>query len=283
MTSIKQVLRWGSTRAVKPQHTQLLRYLKTASSSQSLVKDDAQTQQLKQHERQRFELERELQWTESANWNSYQYDPMHERAKLAEILVHSGFSEWQKYTSSNNPFINKNASDAQFNSILRHRSKGTMLTDVVPGAPAAGHANNDLKSSDGHNGINFHVGQVVYHKRYEYKGVIVGWDPACYQSFEWILAMHHIQRKELIDPMSFISIQATPHYHVLVDTRYRGNNQITYCMQSNLELTETPEKIRHNLLDHYFVEYDEEKMIYVPHKQLACLYPDDLSCDPGDN
>lgn len=244
---------------------------------QSLIKDDAHTTQIKQHERQRFELERELQWTESSNWNSYQYDPMHERAKLAEILVHSGFQDWQQYMASNNPFINVNKNDdgANFSSILRNRLAEDDGSDGF-----------SSENSKGHCGIEYHVGQVVHHKRYEYKGVIVGWDPACYQSFEWILAMHHIQRSQLVDPQSFISIQSTPHYHVLVDTRYRSNNQVTYCIQSNLELIEdfsssssdlSASPIRHNLLDHYFTGYDHELNLYRPHKQLALLYPDDLS------
>lgn len=60
--------------------------------------------------------------------------------------------------------------------------------------------------------IKFHVGQVVRHKRYNYRGVVYGWDPVCSSSEEWMLSMG-------VDGLP--GGRAQPFYKVLVDERDR--------------------------------------------------------------
>lgn len=65
----------------------------------------------------------------------------------------------------------------------------------------------------------FYVGDVIVHKKYGYRGVIVGWDMYCRAPPMWILSMHKDQSEIARD---------TVHYKVLVDNRDRKNNQQTY-------------------------------------------------------
>lgn len=41
----------------------------------------------------------------------------------------------------------------------------------------------------GQRGLKYKVGDVLRHKRYQYRGVIVGWDPECQAGEEWIEQM----------------------------------------------------------------------------------------------
>ena len=89
--------------------------------------------------------------------------------------------------------------------------------------------------------------------------------------------MHGLQKNRLQDPQIFLDIQDKPHYHVLVDKRYRPNNQITYCMQDNLKPCDEPEiEIKHALIEHYFKGQDSESKQYLPHEALQKLYPYDI-------
>ena len=71
------------------------------------------------------------------------------------------------------------------------------------------------------------MGQVIKHKRFGYRGVIVGWDETTQAPGSWIKQMHGPDRPEW---------QSQPNYSVLVDTRDRQGAQITYVVQENMEV-----------------------------------------------
>lgn len=75
-------------------------------------------------------------------------------------------------------------------------------------------------------GISFHVGDIISHVRYDYRGVIHGWDPTCTASEEWIASMG-------VD--SLPAGRHQPFYNVLVDCRDR-QFQSTYVAQENIRL-----------------------------------------------
>jgi len=246
-------------------YSKSLRLFQTTHPNNGLLVDDSDTITAKQHEIERFELEKSLKMKDSPNWKSFQYEPKHELAKLAEILTHSGYAAWKPYCADANPFINTSFSSGQG---LRHRlrvndSNGKFVSDYT---------------TEGGKELKFRVGQVVRHKRFGYRGVVIGWDPACYQTFDWILVMHGLQKNRLQDPQIFLDIQDKPHYHVLVDKRYRPNNQITYCMQDNLKPCDESEiEVKHALVDHYFKAQDlENSKQYTPQEALQKLYPYDV-------
>ena len=161
-------------RRFRQSYSKTVRLFQTTNSSLGLIQDDFETITAKQHEIERFELEKSLKMKDSPNWKSFQYEPKHELAKLAEILTHSGYSAWKPYVAEYNPFINTSFSSGQG---LRHRirvndSEGKFISDFT---------------TEGNKELKFRVGQVVKHNRFGYRGVIIGWDPACYQTFDWIL------------------------------------------------------------------------------------------------
>jgi len=74
--------------------------------------------------------------------------------------------------------------------------------------------------------VQFRVGQVVKHKRWGYRGVIIGWDETARAPASWLEEMHKGNP----------TWRGQPNYAVLVDTRDRPAPQITYVPQENLEV-----------------------------------------------
>ncbi len=116
--------------------------------------------------------------------------------------------------------------------------------------------------------LQFELGQCLRHKRYSYRGVVVGFDRVCSQSEEWIAAM---------------SVDALPHgrsqpfYQVLVDERDRPGGQVTYVAQENILLADTPaEPLLHPGVFGAFDEFDAAGGRYVPRPELLEQYPRDV-------
>lgn len=84
----------------------------------------------------------------------------------------------------------------------------------------------------------FQSGQVIRHKRYGYRGIIVGYDPTCQAADQWYFMNQTQPDRE------------QPWYHVLV----HGSDQVTYVAQSNLHPDESPESIAHPLVEYFFKE-----------------------------
>ena len=93
-------------------------------------------------------------------------------------------------------------------------------------------------------------GQVMQHKRYGYRGVIVAVDPECLAPEEWYQANRTQPDRN------------QPWYHVLVS----GSEQITYPAQSSLIPDESCQPIDHPLIDHFFDHFEEGH--YVRNQQV---------------
>lgn len=85
----------------------------------------------------------------------------------------------------------------------------------------------------------FRVGQLVHHKRFDYRGVIVDVDATFQGTEEWYETM--AQSRPPKD---------RPWYHVLVDQAAH----MTYVTEQNLEPDLTGEPIAHPALDQFFSE-----------------------------
>jgi len=83
----------------------------------------------------------------------------------------------------------------------------------------------------------FHIGQIVMHRRFGYRGVIYDVDPRFMLSDEWY------DRVALSRPP-----RDCPWYHVLVDNL----DQTTYVAERNLESATDRDPIRHPLIESYF-------------------------------
>ena len=85
----------------------------------------------------------------------------------------------------------------------------------------------------------FKEGQLVHHRRHDYRGVIVATDERCMADDEWYESnMTQPQRDQ-------------PWYHVLVD----GSMRTTYVAETNLERDSTGEPVAHPLVAHFFSDF----------------------------
>ena len=88
---------------------------------------------------------------------------------------------------------------------------------------------------------NFHIGQLVVHRRFGYRGVIYDVYPRFMLSEEWY------DRVALSRPP-----KDRPWYHVLVDNL----DHTTYVAERNLEPAKEHEPIRHPLIETYFALFN---------------------------
>jgi heat shock protein HspQ len=84
----------------------------------------------------------------------------------------------------------------------------------------------------------FQVGELIHHKRYDYRGVVVAIDPNCNASDTWYL-------RNLTQPD-----RDQPWYHVLV----HGGRE-TYVAEENLEPDCCPSPVRHPLVNRVFTMF----------------------------
>ena len=97
----------------------------------------------------------------------------------------------------------------------------------------------------------FSVGQVIEHKLFGYRGVILDVDPVFQLSDEW-----YDQVARSRPPKD------QPWYHVLRE----GSPHMTYVAQRNLSPDATGKPIRHPLVDQFFGEFRDGR--YSPAEHL---------------
>jgi heat shock protein HspQ len=95
----------------------------------------------------------------------------------------------------------------------------------------------------------FSPGQLVKHRRYGYRGVVVDFDVRCQADEQWY-------QKNQTQPD-----REQPWYHVLV----HGAQHSTYVAERHLEPDETGEQIDHPALGEFFDRFDNGR--YVPRKR----------------
>lgn len=86
----------------------------------------------------------------------------------------------------------------------------------------------------------FRPGDLVRHRRYHYRGVVVTRDPECQASEEWYQANQSQPPRD------------QPWYHVLVD----NSPSITYPAESSLEPDPDPAPIHHPMINRFFKGFD---------------------------
>ena len=111
--------------------------------------------------------------------------------------------------------------------------------------------------------VQYRIGQVIKHKVWGYRGVIIGWDPKCRAPEEWIKQMHREDKPEW---------RNMPNYSILVDTRDRLTPQVTYVPEENLEVISNM-KIMHPGIEDYFEGFDGAQ--YLPRPWMKVVYPHD--------
>ena len=97
----------------------------------------------------------------------------------------------------------------------------------------------------------FSVGQLIHHRRFDYRGVIFDVDPIVRLGDEWYEQVATSQPP-----------RDKPWYHVLVD----GGGQVTYVAERNLEPDPSAAPISHPLLDRFFDTFRDGR--YAPSRSL---------------
>ncbi len=97
----------------------------------------------------------------------------------------------------------------------------------------------------------FHVGELIHHKRFDYRGVVVDVDATFAGTEEWYDTMARSRPPK-----------DEPWYHVLV----HGAEHSTYVAERNLETDPTGEPIAHPVLDRIFDELRDG--VYVRHRPM---------------
>ncbi|MEM9101790.1 MAG: heat shock protein HspQ [Pseudomonadota bacterium] len=101
-----------------------------------------------------------------------------------------------------------------------------------------------MKSLLGHYPVyqsaRFRIGQVIVHKLFGYRGVIIDMDPVFMLSEDWYnqMAASHPPKE-------------CPWYHVLV----HNASHKTYVSEVNLGIEAAPDQINHPMLGRYFSRY----------------------------
>lgn len=88
----------------------------------------------------------------------------------------------------------------------------------------------------------FSVGQLIHHRLFDYRGVIVDVDPEFSGSAEWYRRMARSRPPK-----------DAPWYHVLV----HNAEHLTYVAEQNLEPDTSDEPIRHPAVEDYFDGFAE--------------------------
>ena len=86
----------------------------------------------------------------------------------------------------------------------------------------------------------FAVGELIHHRLFDYRGVIVDVDRNFQASEAWYEQMARSKPPK-----------NKPWYHVLV----HGATHTTYVAEQNLESDDSDEPVVHPMLDHFFVDF----------------------------
>jgi heat shock protein HspQ len=92
----------------------------------------------------------------------------------------------------------------------------------------------------------FSVGDLIHHRLFGYRGVIVNFDQKYMATEEWYEAVAKSRPPK-----------DKPWYHVIV----HGSVHSTYVAEQNLEPDENVEPINHPMLDHFFSRFENGKYI----------------------
>ena len=89
--------------------------------------------------------------------------------------------------------------------------------------------------------VKFSVGELIHHRLFAYRGVIVDVDINFQATEEWYQLVAKSRPPK-----------NAPWYHVLV----HGSHQVTYAAQTSLEEDDSGEQVFHPLVPHLFSSFD---------------------------
>ena len=99
--------------------------------------------------------------------------------------------------------------------------------------------------------LKFHVGQIIEHNKFAYRGVIYDVDAQFSGTEEW-----YEEVAKSCPPKD------APWYYVLVD----GSDATTYVAERNIKMTDNTIEIHHPLIEVYFSDFSSDHYV-IPRKQ----------------
>jgi heat shock protein HspQ len=96
--------------------------------------------------------------------------------------------------------------------------------------------------------IKYSIGELVHHRMFDYRGVIVDVDPRFQGTEEWYQAVARSRPPK-----------DEPWYHVLV----HGSEQSTYVAERNLEPDSETGPITHPMVEHFFSGFKNGKYVRI--------------------
>jgi heat shock protein HspQ len=94
----------------------------------------------------------------------------------------------------------------------------------------------------------FAIGDLVHHRLFDYRGVVVDVDATFQGTDEWYATMAKSQPPK-----------SKPWYHVLV----HGATHSTYVAEQNLEPDTSEEPINHPMVEHFFSGFEDGRYVNV--------------------
>jgi len=159
-----------------------------------------------------------------------------ESEKVREKIItelHNHVDELEDVLQDSKSQINDRQRHYLENILAEKKHSGTMTKKVKP--TVVGEVQQSL----------FNIGQIVRHKRYGYRGVIVDFDTSCKADPDWYLANKTQPERN----------QAW--YHVFV----HQTDQVTYAAQSSLTADENKQEIEHPFIDYFFKNFTNGEYI----------------------
>ena len=97
--------------------------------------------------------------------------------------------------------------------------------------------------------VKFSVGELIHHRLFDYRGVVVDVDRTCQASDEWYETVARSRPPK-----------HRPWYHVLV----HGAEHATYVAERNLEADASRQPIEHPLLETFFTGFEDGRYLRPP-------------------
>jgi len=116
--------------------------------------------------------------------------------------------------------------------------------------------------------VLYRVGQIVFHRQLEVRGVVMGWDVEAKAPLNWLKQVYGVTESDIF---------LEPHYTVICDVQQIPDveNEVHYFAQSQIDDDFSGGKVANPLLDQLFKGFDESTGRYILTKHLLKLYPKD--------
>lgn len=116
--------------------------------------------------------------------------------------------------------------------------------------------------------VLYRVGQIVFHRQLEIRGVVMGWDEVAVAPLHWLKQVYGVSNTGIFEE---------PHYTVICDQQQVPSveNEVHYFAQSHLDDDGSGGEVSNPLLGKVFAGFNADRGRYILTAQQLKLYPRD--------